>query len=148
MKPVVLAETHWWPGLPVLLGVIAALTVPMVIFQFYPFWLLSLLTAALITAVIRRGYAVLADEAGLLIRRRQKLKRSYAWAEIDRMGWVDTGFWGSSLMVYPRGGPYDVPGPNAATRVGGVWRPGRRRSGTDPLPELLQVHGIKSLTDS
>ena len=100
----------------------------------------------MILAVARRRNAVLGDDIGLLIRTRGGLSRSYAWSEIERMGWQHLGLWGSMLVVYPRGGPYDAPGPNSPIFVGRIWQPQRQRL-LDPLPELMQRHGIKKLPD-
>ncbi|MEV4537522.1 hypothetical protein AB0J82_27465 [Asanoa sp. NPDC049518] len=108
---------------------------------------MGLVGAALVVAVTRRRNAVLGDDEGLLIQARGGLRRSYAWSEIDRMGWEDSGPFGSTLLVFPRGGPYDVPGPNSSIGVGRIWRPRRRHLTPDPLPDLLRRHGIKSLLD-
>jgi hypothetical protein len=102
--------------------------------------------ASTIVAVVRRRNAVLADDVGLLIRARAGLCRSYGWDEIERMGWRDAGIWGSTLELCPRGGPYNMPGPNSSIDVGRIWRP-RRRYLNDPLPQLQQRHGIKTLLD-
>ncbi|WP_328653030.1 hypothetical protein OG598_03810 [Micromonospora sp. NBC_00330] len=151
VKPVgevhVLGQSRAWPAIAIPGVILAVMIVVEVVFDLLNWTVLAFGAASIIVAVARLRNAVFADDLGLLIRDRSGLRRSYAWDEIERMGWVDAGLmWGSSLAVYPRGGPYDVPGPNASTNVGRIWRPGRRRS-ADPLPELLKAHGIKGLFD-
>jgi hypothetical protein len=143
---VVLGESRIWPAVAIPAVAAAALALVAVIFR-WAFWYgLAAVAASLVLAVTGRRNAVLADQDGLLIRGRGGVRRSYAWTEIERMGWRDSGIWGSTLVVHPRGGPYDVPGPNAPVNVWRIWRPGRRRS-ADPLPGLMKRHGIKSLLD-
>ena len=141
-----LAESRIWPAvlLPAVLG--ALLVAVSVVIGSVPWYGLLLVVIGLIVAVTRRGNAVLADEEGLLIRTRHGVRRSFRWSQIERMGWENTSAWTSEMVVFPRGGPYDVPGPNAPARPGRVWRSPLRRP-ADPLPELRARHGIKSLTD-
>ncbi|MEV4346406.1 hypothetical protein AB0J83_18210 [Actinoplanes sp. NPDC049596] len=138
---VVLGESRMWPG--VLLP--AALTIVVVVYYgAYLTTVLGLVVAALIVALVRRRNAVLADDQGILIRNRRGLRRSYDWSQIERMGWVSAPGWGATLTVYPRGGPYDVPGPNSPAEVAGIW-PKRRSTTPDPLPGLRDRHGIEPL---
>ncbi|WP_327041376.1 hypothetical protein OG400_30020 [Micromonospora ureilytica] len=144
---VVLGQSRVWPTIA-LPGVVVILVAVVGVLLDYVVWSAVLFgLASIIIAVTRRQGAVFADDFGLLVRDRGGLRRSYAWDEIERMGWADAGMmWGSSVAVYPRGGPYDVPGPNASVNVGHIWGSGRRRS-ADPIPELLKAHGIKGLFD-
>ncbi|MEU1590841.1 hypothetical protein [Micromonospora sp. NPDC005710] len=150
VKPVgelhVLGQSRVWPGIAIPGAILLAMIVVSVFFDLFSGTALVLGVGSIIVAVLRLRNAVFADDLGLLVRDRSGLRRSYAWDEIERMGWVDLGMWGATLAVNPRGGPYDVPGPNASVNVGRIWRPGRRRSG-DPVPELLKAHGIKALSD-
>ncbi len=143
---VVLGESRPWPAIAIPAATTVAMIIVWFVFQFVSWYAVTLLVASIVLALTRWRNAVLADETGLLLRDRGGLRRSYAWSEIERIGWVDLGMWGSALAVYPRGGPYDVPGPNSPTRVGRIWRPRRRRL-PDPLPALLEAHGIKTLVD-
>ncbi len=142
----VLGQSRVWPAIAIPgVAVVVVIVIGVLFDQF--FWTaLTVGAASIIVAVVRLRNAVFADDLGLLVRDRSGLRRSYAWTEIERMGWVNAGMWGSNLLVFPRGGPYDVPGPNASTDVGRIWRLGRRRS-ADPMPELLKAHGIKGLFD-
>ncbi|MFI6236579.1 hypothetical protein ACIBD9_23715 [Micromonospora sp. NPDC050784] len=142
----VLGQSRVWPAIAIPAVVLVVMIVVGVLFDLVNWTVLMFGAASIIVAFMRLRNAVFADDVGLLVRDRSGLRRSYAWEEIERMGWVDMGMWGSSLAVNPRGGPYDVPGPNVSTNVGRIWRPGRRR-GVDPLPELLETHGIKGLFD-
>jgi hypothetical protein len=142
----VLGQSQVWPAVAVP-GVLAIVILAGASFSHQISWYaVAAVGASLILAYTRRQNAVLADDVGLLLRGPGGLTRSYAWTEIERMGWVDAGIWGSKLELNPRGGPYDVPGPNSATDVARIWRPRRRRS-ADPLPELIRRHGIKTLRD-
>ena len=142
----VLGESRIWPAVAVP-GVAAVILVAVAAyFRFVSGLAVGAVGASLVVAVLWRRNAVLADDVGLLIRGRRGTRRSYAWSEIDRMGWLDTGLWGSVLELHPKGGPYDVPGPNSPVRPARIWRPGRRRH-ADPLLPLLRRHGVKSLTD-
>lgn len=143
---VVLAESKLWPGILAVIPMVTVTIVMIVRARFAVWSLMFFAVAALVLALARRGSAVLADEHGLLIRRHGRIERSYGWADIERMGWQDSSILGANLVVFPRGGPYDVPGPNSPTTVGGVWRPGRRRL-PDPLPALMMRHGIKTLSE-
>ncbi|MER7586580.1 hypothetical protein ABTW72_03495 [Micromonospora sp. NPDC127501] len=143
----VLGQSQGWPAIAIPGVILVVMIVLEVFFDLLNWAVLAFGAASVIVAVTRLRNAVLADDLGLLVRDRSGLRRSYAWDEIERMGWADAGMmWGSSLVVYPRGGPYDVPGPNASINVGGIWRSCRRRS-VDPMPELLKTHGIKGLFD-
>ncbi|MEW1586523.1 hypothetical protein AB0283_13890 [Micromonospora vinacea] len=142
----VLGQSRVWPTIAIPGVIMPVMIVVGVLFDLVNWTVLMFGAASIIVAFMRLRNAVLADDLGLLVRDRSGLRRSYAWDEIERMGWVDMGMWGRSLAVNPRGGPYDVPGPNASTNVGRIWRPGRRRA-ADPMPELLKAHGIKGLYD-
>ena len=143
---VVLGQSRLWPGLLVPVAGVLVLVLVAVLAGWTPWYLFVAPGVALAIAVTQRRTAILADDAGLLVRDRHGLRRSYAWTGIERMGWRHMGSWGSALEVYPRGGPYDVPGPNASTDVGHIWGPRRPRGG-DPLPALLRRHGVRSLLD-
>ncbi|MGW3890351.1 hypothetical protein ACWD69_16805 [Micromonospora chokoriensis] len=145
-ETVVLGQSRVWPAVAIPGAFLAAMIVVGVLVDVINWTVVLFGAASVAIAFTRWQNAVLADDVGLLIRDRQGLLRSYAWTEIERMGWVDAGMWGSTLEVYPRGGPYDVPGPNASTNVGRIWRP-RRRHLADPMPALLKTHGIKALSD-
>ncbi|NYH42122.1 hypothetical protein HNR22_001849 [Micromonospora jinlongensis] len=142
----VLGQSRAWPAIAIPSAALVVMIVVGVLFEVVNWTALMFGVASIILAFTRWRNAVFADDLGLLVRDRGGLRRSYAWDEIERMGWVDAGMWGSSLSVYPRGGPYDVPGPNASINVGRIWRP-RRRHLADPLPTLLETHGIKTLLD-
>ncbi|WP_112726859.1 hypothetical protein [Micromonospora noduli] len=151
VKPVgevhVLGQSRVWPAIAIPGVILVVMIVVKVVFDLLNWTVLAFGAASIIVAATRLRNAVFADDLGLLVRDRSGLRRSYAWDEIERMGWDDAGMmWGSSLAVYPRGSPYDVPGPNASINVGRIWHPGRRRS-VDPMPELLTRHGIKGLFD-
>ncbi|MDG4820590.1 hypothetical protein O7635_01830 [Asanoa sp. WMMD1127] len=143
----VLGESRIWPAVAIPGAIAIVLVAVAAVFRLFSWWATGAVVASLVIALTRRWNAVLGDDVGLLVRSRGGLTRSYAWTEIERIEWVDGGMWGSTLQVCPRGGPYDVPGPNSATTVARIWRPRRRRH-PDPLPELRQRHGIKSMTDS
>ncbi|MGK5681432.1 hypothetical protein [Actinoplanes sp. URMC 104] len=142
----VLGHSRLWPAIAVPGAAAVVLAIISVALRAFPLLPIGLVAAALMLALVRRRNAVLADDLGLLVRTRAGTTRSYAWTEIDRMGWHDNGLLGSVLEIYPRGGPYDVPGPNSSVFVGRIWRPRRRRH-PDPLPELMERHGIKTLID-
>ncbi|WCN79721.1 hypothetical protein [Micromonospora sp. LH3U1] len=141
---VVLAQSRAWPAIAIPGAV--ALIIGGLLFDLVSWTAVVLGAAAIILALTRWRNAVFADDTGLLVRDRQGLRRSYAWNEIERMGWLDAGMWGSTLTVYPRGGPYDVPGPDASINVARIW-PLRRRRSADPMPALLEIHGIRKLSD-
>ncbi|MEU7755076.1 hypothetical protein [Micromonospora sp. NPDC049171] len=146
----VLGQSRAWPTIAIPGAFVGTLVLVGVLFDRVSWAGLLLGTASIVLAFTRWRNAVLADDIGLLVRGRAGLRRSYAWADIERMGWVDAGMWrgmwGSTLTVYPRGGPYDVPGPNSSVNVGGIWRPAHRHL-ADPMPALLETHGIKTLSD-
>ena len=143
----VLGQSRIWPAIAIPGAAAIAMIIAALAFRRVSDWALVIVAASIIMAVTRRRNAVLGDDVGLLIRTGKGLSRSYAWSEIERLGWQDTGIGGSTLQVYPRGGPYDVPGPNSPIGVGRIWRPRRRHLKVDPLPELLQRHGMKALLD-
>ena len=140
----VLGQSRLWPAIAIPAVSAIVMIIVAVAAHYVSWYLVGAVAASGVIAVTRRNNTVLSDDRGLLIGKRRGWCRSYAWSEIERMGWRDAGIWGSTLQVYPRGGPYDVPGPNSPIDVGRVWRP-RRRYVDDPLPELLQRHGIKTL---
>ncbi|WP_328533831.1 hypothetical protein OG836_03760 [Micromonospora zamorensis] len=113
-----------WPAIAIPSAALVVMIVVGVLFDLVDWTVMAFGAASIIVAFTRRRNAVFADDLGLLIRDRGGLRRSYAWNEIERMGWVDAGMWGSSLSVYPRGGPYDVPGPNASINWGASGGPG------------------------
>ncbi|MDG4811230.1 hypothetical protein O7634_31135 [Micromonospora sp. WMMD1120] len=145
-ETIVLGQSRVWPAVAIPGAILVLMIVVWILFDLFVGTVLALGAASVIVASTSWRNAVLADDVGLLVRSRRGLRRSYAWTEIERMGWVDAGMWGSVLTVYPAGGPYDVPGPNASTNVGRIWRPRRRRL-ADPLPALLAAHDIKTLSD-
>ncbi|MET8042404.1 hypothetical protein ABZU25_16265 [Micromonospora sp. NPDC005215] len=142
----VLGRSRVWPAVAVPVAVVIGLIVGAVLFDWVGWGGLVLSAGSIVLAFVHWRNAVLADDTGLLVRDRGGLRRSYAWSEIERMGWQDAGMWGSSLVVYPRGGPYDVPGPNASVNVARIWRP-RRAHLADPMPALLRTHGIKTISE-
>jgi hypothetical protein len=143
----VLGRSKLWPAIAAPAAGAVILAVGAVVFHFVLWYPIAATAASLIVAVAHPRNAVLGDDIGLIIRARAgSLSRSLPWTDIERMGWQDSGMWGSTLRVYPHGGPYDVPGPNSPITVGRIWEP-RRRHRPDPLPELLQRHGIKTLHD-
>ncbi|MFG1917946.1 hypothetical protein [Micromonospora sp. NPDC048898] len=142
----VLGQSRVWPAIAIPGALVVALVLVGVLFDRVGWAGLLLSAASIILAFTTWRNAVLADDIGLLTRGRAGLRRSYAWADIERMGWADAGMWGSTLTVFPRGGPYDVPGPISSVNVGHIWRPARRGL-ADPLPALLDTHGIKTLSD-
>ncbi|MFG2050370.1 hypothetical protein ACGFIW_23415 [Micromonospora sp. NPDC048935] len=142
----VLGQSRAWPTIAIPGAFVVALILVGVLFDRVSWAGVLLGTASIILAFTSSRNAVLADDIGLLVRQRAGLRRSYAWADIERMGWVDAGMWGSTLTVFPHGGPYDVPGPNSSVDVGRIWRPARRHL-ADPMPALLKTHGIKTLSD-
>ena len=146
-EPVLLRQSRIWRGVAVPVTVIVVLAVLAVAYDWVPSWYPMVLSGAvLLLAVARRHTAVFADDVGLLIRRRQQWHRSYAWTDIERIGWRDAGQWGTTLTVFPRGGPYDVPGPNASVDVARLWG-GTSRRAPDPLADLRARHGLRSLLE-
>ncbi|MEU8185462.1 hypothetical protein AB0B85_14620 [Micromonospora sp. NPDC049044] len=142
----VLGQSRVWPAVAVPAAVLIGLIVGAVLLDWVSWGGLLLGAVSIVLAFLQRRNAVLADDTGLLVRDRGGLRRSYAWPEIERMGWQNSGMWGSSLVVYPRGGPYDVPGPNASVTVARIWRPTRAHL-ADPMPALLRTHGIKTISE-
>ncbi|MFF0154886.1 hypothetical protein [Micromonospora sp. NPDC005203] len=140
----VLGQSRVWPAVAVPVAIVVGLIVSAVLLDWVSWFGMVLGAASIVLAFVHWRNAVLADDTGLLLRDRGGLRRSYPWSEIERMGWQDGSMWGSSLVVFPRGGPYDVPGPNAPVTVARLWRPGRAHL-ADPMPALLQAHGIKAL---
>lgn len=73
---------------------------------------------------------VTATDEGIVARIRGREELTYRWEDIDRLGW-EPGTWGviggipfgSRVLIYPTGGPYDMPGPNHPVRVGAVQPP-------------------------
>ncbi|MFG1837437.1 hypothetical protein ACGFH8_03265 [Micromonospora sp. NPDC049175] len=137
----VLGRSRVWPAVAVPSAMVVGLVVVAVLLDWVSWGGLVLGAVSMVLAFVRWRNAVLADDTGLLVRDRGGLRRSYAWSEIERMGWQ-----GNSLVVYPRGGPYDVPGPNASVTVARIAQP-RRAHLADPMPGLLQTHGIKALSE-
>jgi hypothetical protein len=142
----VLGRSRVWPAVAVPVAIMVGVIVAAVLLDWVSWGALVLGAASIVLAFVHRRNAVLADDTGVLVRDRGGLRRSYAWGEIERMGWQDSGMWGTSLVVFPRGGPYDVPGPNASVIVARIWRP-RRAHLADPMPALLRTHGIKTISE-
>ena len=140
----VLGMSRVWPSVAAPAFVLAVLVLACVLYALVSLFGIAAATLAVVLALARRQNAVLADDVGLLIRRRGTLHRSYSWSDIERMGWRDAGWWGSALLVHPRGGPYEVPGPNSPVDVARLWHPRRSRL-ADPVLELALQHGIKPL---
>ena len=147
LRAVVLLKSRIWPG------VVAPLLLFGLLIGFgswsrsFPFWLLVLTGVTLACAAVLRGSALLADDIGLLVERRGRLTRSYRWDEIKEAGLMPAGFGRIALMIYPHGGPYDVPGPNSPTTVGSVWvwRWWTDRQTQRRVADLLRAHGVTPL---
>lgn len=142
----VLGKSRVWPFIAGPGAAAAVMIVVGVLLHVVSWFGIAAVAIAVAVALTRRRNAVMADEVGILVSRRGSLQRSYAWADIERIGWRDAGWWGSTLAVCPRGGPYAVPGPNSPTDVARIWHP-RRPHLADPLPELMERHGIKPLSE-
>jgi hypothetical protein len=98
----VLGKSRIWPGIAIPGAVAITMIIVAVVLRHIPWYAVVAVAGSILIAVTRRRHAVLGDDIGLLIRSREGLSRSYAWSEIERMGWQDAGGWGSTLQVYPR----------------------------------------------
>ncbi|MEW2147018.1 hypothetical protein AB0869_29825 [Micromonospora vinacea] len=107
----VLGQSRVWPTIAIPGVIMPVMIVVGVLFDLVNWTVLMFGAASIIVAFMRLRNAVLADDLGLLVRDRSGLRRSYAWDEIERMGWVDMGMWGSSLAVNPEAVPTTCRGP-------------------------------------
>ncbi|MFC4145204.1 hypothetical protein ACFO0M_02945 [Micromonospora mangrovi] len=133
-----------WPAVLVPAGIAVLIAVVgIALLRFFPYTPFGVALAVVIVGVVLRRDALLADETGLLVRRRGRVTRSYRWDEIRRAGLARPGFGQVALAVHPHGGPWDVPGPNSAELVGRVWMlRGPDRDTRDALTTLLRTHGV------
>jgi hypothetical protein len=108
----------------------------------FPGDLLTIFAAIwLVSAIVFRRNAILADDVGLLVRHRGRLTRSYRWDQIREAGPGYGSFGWHGIAVFPDGGPYDVPGPNSPIVVGKVWLwPGREVR--ERIEAVLRQHGV------
>jgi len=68
----------------------------------------------MVSGLLFRDNEVLADDVGLLVRHRGRLVRSYRWDQIREAGLgYGSGMGWRGIIVFPDGGPNDVPGPNS-----------------------------------
>jgi hypothetical protein len=141
----VLLVSRFWPAVLVPAGVLAAAVVTGVwLLDSVPFVPAALLLTTVIVGWLHRGNELLADETGLLVRRRGRITRHHRWEEIHQAGLTRPGFGQVALAVYPDGGPWDVPGPNSAVLVGRVWMlrmPDRKAQ--DRIHDLLRARGVR-----
>jgi hypothetical protein len=133
-----------WPALLVPAGVAGLIAlVGTVLLHSFPYPPFGVAVAVVVTALVLRRDALLADEDGLLVRRRGRVTRSYRWEEIRQAGLARPGFGQVALSVYPHGGPWDVPGPNNAVLIGRVWMlRGPDRQTRDAITALLRAHAV------
>ena len=91
--------------------------------------------------------AILADDEGLIVVTRGRARRSFAWSEVSSASWAEEMFWFSPgpsiagrLVVAPRGGRWDTPGPNSPAEVGRVFLvlPRHRREASARIDRLLR----------
>ncbi|KAB1915567.1 hypothetical protein F8280_31565 [Micromonospora noduli] len=99
VKPVgevhVLGQSRVWPAIAIPGVILVVMIVVKVVFDLLNWTVLAFGAASIIVAATRLRNAVFADDLGLLVRDRSGLRRSYAWDEIERMGWDDAGMmWG------------------------------------------------------
>lgn len=99
-------------------------------------WLLVLAFAARLRAT------VIIDDLG--ISTRQSGGQQFAWADLLAISWQNgIGLGGSGPVVRPRGGPYDIPGPNALVVVASLsLSRGAQRSARAALKEAAGAHGV------
>ncbi|SCL53426.1 hypothetical protein [Micromonospora chersina] len=142
----VLLASQLWPAVLIPAGALATLVAAGIwLMPSFPFAPAGLLLATVVVAWSQRGDALLADEAGLLVRHRGRVTRRYHWEEIREAELTRPGFGQVALAVYPHGGPWDVPGPNSAVLVGRVWRlrmPDREIQ--DRIHALLRSRGVRT----
>ncbi|WP_319460903.1 hypothetical protein [Micromonospora sp. RTP1Z1] len=142
-----LLTSRVWPAVLVPAAVLVlVVVVGLVMLSSFPFVPFGIALSTVILAVLLRNDALLADEAGLLVRRWGRVTRSYRWDEVRRAGIARPGFGQVALSVFPHGGPYDVPGPNSEVLVGRVWLLRRPDQATcERIAALLRAHGIEAL---
>jgi len=104
--------------------------------------------------------ALTAIDEGLVAHIRGHEELAYRWDRIEKLGW-EPGTWGfiggipfgSRVLIYPTGGPYDLPGPNHPVRIGAVqpplpWRRGEIAARVSAhLDELLRPRRRDAETD-
>jgi hypothetical protein len=93
----------------------------------YPILMLPVLVIALLgVAIGKRGETVVLGDEAIEVHGRRPAR--YPWADLLEVGWAGSGVssWlavfapaeaGCGLLVRPRGGRFDMPGPNAPARV-------------------------------
>lgn len=121
----------------------------------------ELLGAVVLAVVLAMGFiwlwgrnAVLADDDGPIVVTRDRTECPYRWSELAAAEWEPGAFWrptgpgwGASLLVTPKGGPFEVPGPNHPTRLGNVmlvWPWERRAAQVRAAVVLHQFMGPMS----
>lgn len=141
----VLLAAQVWPAVLVPAGILAVLVGTGVwLTPTFPYLPVGLLLSVVVLAWFQRGDALLADETGLLLRHRGRVTRPYRWEEIHQVGLVRPWFAQVALAVYPRGGPWDVPGPNSAVLVGRIWMLRRAdRETRERVYALLRSRGVR-----
>lgn len=140
----VLLAAQVWPAVLIPAGVLVALVAAGVwLLPGFPYLPVGILAGVVVLAWFQRGDALLADETGLLLRHRGRVTRRYRWDEIHQAGLARPWFAQVALAVYPRGGPWDVPGPNSAVLVGRIWMlRGHARKARDRVYAMLRSRGV------
>jgi hypothetical protein len=106
----------------------------------------AVVVAVLYVLVARRTHVLKIDDDGITVRSPKKVDR-YLWSELLEIGWA-RGLWpyrGPGLVIRPKGGPWDVPGPYAPAQVATLSVFGRsaHRQAQDVLREACRRHGVE-----
>lgn len=118
-EPVVLLRSRIWPAVLVPAALLAGIVAYGIWARRFPLDLLTIFAVtSLVSAVLFRGNAVLADDIGLLVRHRGRLSRSYRWDQIREAG------------------------PNSPTVVGKVWLWRTTHEVRERIEAVLRQHGV------
>lgn len=140
----VLLAAQVWPAVLVPAGVLAVLIAAGIWRGTFPGLPAGILLSVVVLACFQRGDALLADGTGLLLRHRGRVTRRYRWDEIHQVGLARPWFAQVTLAVFPKGGPWDVPGPNSAVLVGRVWMLRRPDQQTrERVYAILRSRGVR-----
>lgn len=117
----------------------------------YPtLWLTGIAVSIVYVVIARRTHTLVITDEALIVEAPKGTTR-YAWPDLLEVGWA-RGYWPihwPGLVVRPKGGPWDTPGPYAPTKVATLAVFGRsaHRQAQDALQDACRRHAVTFAED-